>query len=184
MAQKVPLTARIRPDLALLLEQEAKGEKSKTDILECALEKHFHPLPGVSPEFKNLMLETAIQAVKIALGDTDVIRAGDAYVIQGDCVTDAIPGDCVTGVIRGLCDTGEIKEVCDRVISEVHEETEEVREAFVLVRNVNDIRSKEGCNLKKACKIAGCSDKKYYSRVKLLKEKGIDSNKPYNVEIS
>lgn len=118
MSVKVPLTARIRPDLAVQIEHmQAKG-KSKTEILEKALDLYF---------------ENNVQ---------------DQGVITPDLIRSIFREE-----IQSLrCDTSVIQENCDKI-----------QMARELVDLVNEIRVRESCSIKKACKLAGFSDKKYYN---------------------
>lgn len=75
MSVKVPLTARIRPDLAELIEHmQAKG-KSKTEILESALDIYFETgvqdQGVITPDLIRSILREEIKALRC---DTSVIH--------------------------------------------------------------------------------------------------------------
>lgn len=199
VAKKTPLTARIRPDLARQLKEQAEAEgKSKTEILEQALEKAFKEggeritegKRAVSPENVDLIRDVIREELREALEPfKDAIQKNgrDTSVIHGRKEGPKKPKTPKPGRPGGMNPAGptgeEITEALNRDLSELMNpedlaalepgEREKVRESLALVSWCLEVQQKYGGGIKTACKLAGTSDATYTRRKRDLKSKGI-----------
>lgn len=144
MENKQPITARIAPDLARELKARTDQGENKTSIIEAALRAYLkrdtRADGEVSQETIELIRDVIRQEIGEALGPLK-------DVIQGERCSRARD----TNVIQG----GD-------------PESRKIAEAQAVVWKVQKF-IEAGHGVKEACRLAGCSDKKYYNKLKILK---------------